>query len=265
MLRLYNGSPGGSSEIQLQEREDQERWERLRRNAVRFMRDSGDPEPAELLESLPFQMWSGTNGFGDDFDLLYLPATPRNYADFEQQVDEKRDLWRYRSIAQTLEKLNRSIRFIAVDVNMDGAVESVAVPELRITSEVVERALADAQTLIGSRGAVSGLDRVHTAFHGYLKAACADAGLATNADAGITELFKVLRKGHLAFKGDVAGRKEIDRIVNALAAIVDALNPLRNRGSVAHANEALLDEPEAMLAINAVRTMLHYLNSKLNR
>jgi hypothetical protein len=49
----------------------------------------------------------------------------------------------------------------------------------------------------------------------------------------------------------------------AFATVVDALNPVRNRGSMAHANATLLDEPEAMLVINAVRTLLHYLNAKI--
>jgi hypothetical protein len=32
---------------------------------------------------------------------------------------------------------------------------------------------------------------------------------------------------------------------------------------MAHPNEDLLEEPEAMLAANAVRSLLHYLNMKL--
>lgn len=264
MLRLYNASPSGSSEIQLLERKPDELWQRLRRNAIRFMRDAGESAAADLLESLAFEMWSGTNSFGDEFDLLCLRANPRCYTDFELQVDEKRDLWKYRTIATTLEKLSRHVRFIAVDVDMEGGIESVAAPALRVTSDVVERALADAETLLRSRGAVSGLDRVHTALHGYLKATCDDAGLAPGADSGVTELFKLLRRSHPRLNVAVAGAKDSERIVNAMASIVDALNPLRNRGSVAHPNEQLLDEPEAMLVINAVRTLLHYLNSKLH-
>lgn len=46
--------------------------------------------------------------------------------------------------------------------------------------------------------------------------------------------------------------------------IVDALNPLRNRASLAHPNESLLAEPEAMLVINSVRTLLHYIDSRVH-
>jgi hypothetical protein len=37
---------------------------------------------------------------------------------------------------------------------------------------------------------------------------------------------------------------------------------LRNQASVAHPNVDLLAEPEAMLFINSVRCLLHYLNAK---
>lgn len=44
--------------------------------------------------------------------------------------------------------------------------------------------------------------------------------------------------------------------------VIDTLNPLRNQGSVAHPNADLLAEPEAMLFINSVRCLLHYMNAK---
>jgi hypothetical protein len=46
--------------------------------------------------------------------------------------------------------------------------------------------------------------------------------------------------------------------------ILDALNPARNRGSLAHPNDVLLDESEAVLFINAARTTLQYLDAKLS-
>jgi hypothetical protein len=43
---------------------------------------------------------------------------------------------------------------------------------------------------------------------------------------------------------------------------MDALNPARNRGSIAHPNDELLDSDEAMLFINAARTVLQFLDAK---
>jgi len=119
-------------------------------------------------------------------------------------------------------------------------------------------------------GPLSGLEalsatsiRVHTAFHEYLRAACKKANIPHGDNAGITELFKLLRDTHPALTSLGATGTEVYKILRSMAAIVDALNQLRNRASVAHPNEALLPEAEAMLVIKSLRTLLHYLNAKL--
>lgn len=58
---------------------------------------------------------------------------------------------------------------------------------------------------------------------------------------------------------------DIERILNACGTIADALNPVRNRASVAHPNEMLLPSEEAALVINAARSVLSYLSAKLSQ
>ena len=129
----------------------------------------------------------------------------------------------------------------------------------------MERALSDAEHLITSSGAVSGIDRLHTALHGYLKQACSEAGIMpTDKDPEITRLFKQLRENHPKFKARGARADDIATIQNSLASIVAVLNPIRNRASVAHPNDMLLDAAEAHLVVNCVRTLLHYLEAKLS-
>ena len=52
-------------------------------------------------------------------------------------------------------------------------------------------------------------------------------------------------------------------MLRAMASVLDAMNPVRNMASVAHPNQKLLAEPEAMLVMNACRTVLQYLDAKL--
>src|SRR5262249_42493801 len=152
--------------------------------------------------------------FNDEFSALFAPVSARRYVELEQKVDRREDDSKYDTIAYQLEKLGTCIRFILIDVMDEGEVESVAAPTLKINSSVVEHALNDAEALIRQRGAVSGLDRVHTAFHGYLKAICHDAGLLLPAgDPGITDLFKILRRQHPALQPPPHGAKEIDNIL----------------------------------------------------
>jgi hypothetical protein len=135
------------------------------------------------------------------------------------------------------------------------------VPE--VTRVVVVRALADAENLLQTTGATSGVDRVHTALHGHLLALCEQAGVATQPDASMTAIFKALRREHPTLRDLGPRRQDIEKVLNAASNIFDALGPVRNRASVAHPNLELLAEPEAMLVINVGRTLLNYLDTKL--
>jgi len=139
----------------------------------------------------------------------------------------------------------------------------VCAPDLRITSEVVRRAIADAETLMASGGPTSAVDRVHTSFHGYLKAVCDEAGILYPPDATILDLFKLLKQKHPRLQQLGAHQGPIVQVLRAFGSVMDALNPARNRGSVAHPNDELLDADEAVLFINAARTVLKYLAAKL--
>lgn len=140
----------------------------------------------------------------------------------------------------------------------------VASPTLRITSAVVSRAIADAEALITSSGATSCVDRVHTTLHGYLLAVCAEAEITCARDTPVAGLYKLLRAQHPALVTIGPRSQEIDKILKGFSAIMDAMQPVRNNASVAHPNEALLDAPEAMLVVNAARTLLHYLDRKFS-
>lgn len=167
----------------------------------------------------------------------------------KEQRERKREL--YEEIKNIIQRL-------------EGA-SPITAPNLLITSEVVERAIRDAKTLIERNGATSGVDRIHTALHGYLKAVCKKENITVSDDPSLTELFKQLRDNHPALQIQGSRHDDIIKILRAISNILDALNPLRNKGSVAHPNENLLGEDEAMLVINSSQTILHYLNAKLKK
>lgn len=136
---------------------------------------------------------------------------------------------------------------------------------LHITSEFVERAIADADLLLRSSGATSGVDRIHTALHGYLIAVCRDAGINVAKDASTVSLFRTLRSSHPRLAELGSRTQDIERVLMSCANILDAMNPMRNRASMAHPNDELLGYEEALLVINVGRTLLNYLDSKFSR
>lgn len=139
----------------------------------------------------------------------------------------------------------------------------VGPPSPQISSQVVDHALKDAAALLESRDPVSAVDRAHTALHGYLKEACQREGIECPPDAMATAVFKLLRQQHPAFSHLGPQHDSLVKLLQAMSNMVDALAPLRNRGSLAHANEELLGRDEAMLAINAVHTLIQFLDAKL--
>jgi hypothetical protein len=138
----------------------------------------------------------------------------------------------------------------------------IETPSLSITSEIVQKAIDDAKTLIEKNGATSGIDRIHTALHGYLKAICEKEQIIISVkNPKMHDFFKAIIQDE-KLKIDGNRKIDIERIIYSMANILDALNPIRNMASVAHPNDSLLDEDEAILVINTAQTLLHYINSK---
>jgi hypothetical protein len=145
-------------------------------------------------------------------------------------------------------------------------IAAVGHAEPTITSEVVQKALAEATTLLSTHGPTSAVDRVHTALHGYLRTVCRAAELDLSAlpsDPRITVYFKVLRQQHPALKDLGAQDEAMKSVFLSLANILKEFDTIRNNASLAHANEVLLGRHEALLVINVARATLQYLDAKL--
>jgi hypothetical protein len=264
MLILYHG--GGARDFELDAKcFREEEWERIKQTTCRLLRARRSNLAADMLENEPFDLFDARNGFGDEFTVLYARLSFATYLELSELCEDPTILFSARDISSTLnETCSRYVRFVAAVLDT-GSPESVTKPELKITSQVVERALADAEQLILTRGAVSGVDRAYTAIHGYLRVIVRKIGVEADTDASIVQLFKLIRESSPEFKVSGSRDDEINKILRSIASILDALSPIRNRTSIAHPNEVLSQEAEAMLVINTVKTLLHYLDAKIGR
>lgn len=236
-------------------------WSDLRAAAAALLHARGHRRAAELVVEMPFQLSDGTNVFSDDFAVLDAVVPLTEYVKFSALDKDQAAKAAFSEIAEVLTELGRFVRFVVLRLDTKVKPSVVSVPEPRLTAAVVERALRDAQNLLQSSGAISAVDRAHTALHGYMRLLCDEASIARPADASITQLLKLLRTHHPSMAvGSHAA--ETKRVVDAMATALDAINTIRNRASVAHPNEQLLDNAEAVLALNAIRTILHYLDLK---
>jgi hypothetical protein len=260
---LYSGGGAGLTEV-LDEALPPDEWQKLRKATARLLVARGDPEAATLLNKFPFVLHHGTNYFADEFCVLYVRLPLDLYVELSEAKAESATAGSFRNIAGVLSEIGPFTRFIAASLDTEDSVIPVSPPSPKITSEAVERALADAEKLIDGRGASSAVDRVHTALHGYLKAALQRRKIEVPFDSSIMNLLRLLRESEPSLR-DLGNRgDEVSKVLKALSTIVDCLNTFRNLASGAHPADQVLDDPEAMLAINATRTLLHYLDQKLN-
>ena len=134
MFLLYNGNESGSSEARLVSRVHPVQWELLRRNVTRILRTLlHDVDAATSLESMPFELWEGTNGFGDQFELLYMKVPVETYQEIELGADSYPAKARYETIAQAMEQAGNRIRFISMDANTDD-LRTISTPDANSTA-----------------------------------------------------------------------------------------------------------------------------------
>jgi hypothetical protein len=153
-------------------------------------------------------------------------SAPRDQAKILRGVVERFPVGAPASPASRTAALRDQLLGIAERLERSAAVSSPAA-----TSETVERALKDAEVLIRSQGPSRGVDRLHTALHGYLRGACQAAEIPCAHDESLTGLFKLLRERHPALHHVGPRDQDIAKVLRALATILDALNPVRNLAS----------------------------------
>jgi hypothetical protein len=81
----------------------------------------------------------------------------------------------------------------------------------------------------------------------------------------IIDLFKLIRNNPIIFSKPTVLQDDVEKILKTFSSLIDSINTIRNKASMAHPNENLLNEEEAILVINSIHTILHYLNDKINK
>ena len=178
----------------------------------------------------------------------------------DKDEENLRTLANYEPIATWLKKHEPAAYDALLTELSDGEVAEI-LPATATESGLA--ALADAQALLRSRGPTSAVDRVHTGLHGFLRAACNEAGLELDDDATANHLLKLLLNEHPRLNDLGPRTDDIKRMLRTSASIIDAMGTLRNKASLAHPNEELLDHDEALLVINLARSLLRFLDAKL--
>jgi hypothetical protein len=101
------------------------------------------------------------------------------------------------------------------------------------TAEVVRRAIDDVHALLDKGGPTNAVDRVHTSLQGHLQYLCDGAEIAYDKkNDPTTALLRKLRREHPRLRDLGPRSQDIEKVLNAAGAMLDALTPVRNNASL---------------------------------
>jgi hypothetical protein len=98
---------------------DKEEQETLLFNASRVLKSRGYPSAAGLLERVPFDIYSGSNDFNDEFSLLFAQIPLAEYEELRRISEDDEGKLAFQVIAQVISEIGPYIRFIACDLSQE--------------------------------------------------------------------------------------------------------------------------------------------------
>lgn len=257
MITFYSGT--GSKEIQIVAQIPDSDWYAARVLVSRLLNAKYFCQEAADLCKYQFHLFSGTNWFNDEFLVLQVESDPETYVEIAEFASNPEVKLRFNRIAEAFEEIGKYVRFIIATIKENNEI-AVETTDLKVSTETIDAVIQDAELLISSRGPISAVDRMHTGLHGFLEKICQIHKISIAPDSGITAIYKALRENHPLLMSISESSK---RIIGALATVIDSINMVRNKESFAHPNENVIDEADAWLVINSIKTLLNYFNKKL--
>lgn len=127
-------------------------------------------------------------------------------------------------------------------------------------TEVIAKAIADAELLMSQGKYDSAFDRVHTAFHGYLRKVLENRNVLYEESDTLSQLYNKLHVDISANIGSTPIAELMKTSLRSASGIVASINDMRNRHSLSHPNEVLLHNREAEFTIRLIKDLSDYIN-----
>ena len=131
--------------------------------------------------------------------------------------------------------------------------------QIAIRSDIIYKAIEDAELFISQEKYDSAVDRVHTAFQGYIRELLSVHHITFSKNDNLSALYSMLHKfyGSNIQPADVA--KRIKEVIRSGIGIINSVNEMRNNNTVVHPNNLLIQKREAQLVIRIINSIVNYL------
>ncbi len=148
------------------------------------------------------------------------------------------------------------------DVEIEIMVEQHEIIDFTMISvtSIITQSISDAELFMKEGKYASAFDRVHTAFHGYLRKILDDMEVQHEESETINQLYNKLHNEiECRIEPEpVAGL--IKTLIRSASGVISSINDIRNRHSLSHPNEEIIGEREALLAIRIIEELSNYIN-----
>lgn len=132
--------------------------------------------------------------------------------------------------------------------------------EIKYDSATIEKAFNDAEMFISQNNYSSAIDRVHTAYHGYLREKLTELEIEFSDDDSLTQLYSKLHNNYISER-EGKFSEVIKRTIRSASSVIDTFNEVRNNYSLSHPNSEILDNDDAKLLIKLVKAIFEYIES----
>lgn len=129
-------------------------------------------------------------------------------------------------------------------------------------TEVIEKAIVDAEVFMAEGKYTSAFDRVHTAVMGYFRKKLNDLSVSYEESDTLGQLYNKIHE-HIAKSMTTNIGSLMKTAIRSASGVISSINELRNRHSLAHPNDELITDKEAKLCINMAKTITDYIESVL--
>lgn len=187
--------------------------------------------------------------------ILHVQAPIEKQSVFMSQTDK---------ILQIAKKMyGRQGDNILTGVDIGILVETYEVIDFSTISltDVIGKAISDAELLMRQGKYDSAFDRVHTAFHGYLRKILDNKHVTYDESETLSQLYTKLHKKISSTMGSSEIAELMKKSLRSASGMISAINEKRNRHSLSHPNDNLLQNREAELTIKLVKDLSDYINS----
>lgn len=124
-------------------------------------------------------------------------------------------------------------------------------------NDIIKRAIEDAELFMRDGKFDSAFDRIHTAFHGYLRKKLDYLNETYNESDTLSQLFNKLHS-HISSQLSSEYSDIVRTTLRSASGIISSINDLRNKFSLVHPNQCIISSREAEFCIKLVKELSDY-------